>query len=140
VHSFGCKVSIIDCWKNSFSPFSVGTLGLFVLIKRMLPHSHTHQSIKCKHAFLEYPRIKVLSDTCVQKSPGGGGFTFSPGTVFFNNMLIGRQQQVQHYQVHVVHIPHIPLANLPTQGSKLLINIIGRILPYKRLAMTTISI
>ena len=50
-----------------------------LLRKRMLLHSHTHQPIKCKHAFFKYPWVKLWSDTCLQKSPRGGeGFTFWP--------------------------------------------------------------
>ena len=43
------------------------------LRKRMLLHSHTHQPIKCKHAFFKYPWVKLWNDTCLQKSPRGGG-------------------------------------------------------------------
>ena len=48
-----------------------------LLRKRMLLHSHTHQPIKCKHAFFKYPWVKLWNDTCLQKFPrGGGGFHF----------------------------------------------------------------
>ena len=48
-----------------------------LLRKRMLLHSHTHQPIKCKHAFFKYLWVKLWNDTCLQKSPrGGGGFHF----------------------------------------------------------------
>ena len=50
-----------------------------LLRKRMLLHSHTHQPIKCKHAFFKYPWVKLWNDTCLQKFPRGGeGFTFWP--------------------------------------------------------------
>ena len=50
-----------------------------LLRKRMVLHSHTHQPIKCKHAFFKYPQVKLWNDTCLQKSPRGGeGFTFWP--------------------------------------------------------------
>ena len=43
-----------------------------LLRKRMVLHSHTHQPIKCKHAFFKYPQVKLWNDTCLQKSPRGG--------------------------------------------------------------------
>ena len=48
----------------------------------MLLHSHTHQPIKCKHAFFKYPQVMLGNDTCLQKSPRGGGFHFLAHGVF----------------------------------------------------------
>ena len=48
-----------------------------LLRKRMLLHSHTHQPIKCKHAFFKYPQVKLWNDTCLQKSPRGGRVSLS---------------------------------------------------------------
>ena len=51
-----------------------------LLRKRILLHSHTHQPIKCKHAFFKYPWVNLRNDKCLQKSPRGWGegFTFWP--------------------------------------------------------------
>ena len=48
-----------------------------LLRKRMVLHSHTHQPIKCKHAFFKYPQVKLWNDTCLQKSPRGGRVSLS---------------------------------------------------------------
>ena len=44
-----------------------------LLKKIILLQSHTHQPIKCKHAFFKYPGVKLWNNTCLQKSPRGGG-------------------------------------------------------------------
>ena len=58
-----------------------------LLRKRMLLHSHTHQPIKCKHAFFKYPWVKLWNDTCLQKSPRGrGGFHFLAHGLWYENI------------------------------------------------------
>lgn len=43
----------------------------------MVPHSHAHQSNKCKHLyFLKYPSGKVRDYTCLKKSSKSGQFHF----------------------------------------------------------------